>query len=467
MKTGLVWFKNDLRIHDNEALVQAIEQCDDLIFYFSVEPHLFEQLELGFRKSDIVRFKFLEQSVNALQQKLENIGGHLIISSKSANELIPDLISEYNISKVFAEKEYAPEELQIVASVQNKLPKIEFSFYWGKTLYHIHDIPFTIENIPLTSKAYRIPASKESNPRETFETPRKLAGHPDAKSTTFPSYDLYGFSKSEYESALPFLEGGEEKALERLHFYTFETEKLTGYRWTRNKSLGLDYSSKFSPYLALGCISARLIYETVKKYEAEIKKNQSTWWLVFELVWRDYFTFKGMKFGAEFFYTKGFKNKDMAFENDSEKFKRWQEGRTGIPFIDAHMRQLNETGYMSNRGRVNCASYFIHDLKIDWTWGAAYFESKLIDYDVSANWLNWHVQAFEIYYTNPVHQSLKYKSNEYIAKWIPELSEIEDDKVHAPWMFKDDLKNINYPDPIEVYSKWTRSINRIIASVEE
>lgn len=104
-----------------------------------------------------------------------------------------------------------------------------------------------------------------------------------------------------------------------------------------------------------------------------------------------------MRFEDQIFQTKGYKDKEVEFENDPEKFKRWCDGNTGIPFVDAHMRQLNETGYMSNRGRVNCTSYFVHDLKIDWTWGAAYFESKLIDYDVSSNWMNWHMQAFEIY----------------------------------------------------------------------
>jgi deoxyribodipyrimidine photo-lyase len=89
--------------------------------------------------------------------------------------------------------------------------------------------------------------------------------------------------------------------------------------------------------------------------------------LIFELVWRDYFTFKSMRFGDLIFKMEGFKNNQI-------HFKRWQDGQTGIPFIDAHMRQLNQTGYMSNRGRVNCASYLVQDLKIDWTWGAAYFD---------------------------------------------------------------------------------------------
>ena len=457
MKRGLVWFKNDLRLHDNEALCQAISQCDELVFCFCVEQDLFQNLDLGFRKADINRFKFLEQSVLTLKKNLEFLGAPLIICSGIAAEQIPKIVNEYNINFIFGEEEYASEELKIVVDVQDQLPKIDFQFYWGKTLYHKDDIPFEIENIPLTSKAYRIPASKESTPRVVFKTPTALNAVANVKNTNFPSYTLFGFSEEEYNNAIPFVEGGEDAGLERLHYYTFESELLTGYRWTRNRSEGLDYSSKFSPYLALGCISPREIYWVVKKYEERIKKNQSTWWLVFELVWRDYFTFKGMRFGDKIFKTEGFKNKDVAFENNETIFNRWCNGNTGIPFIDAHMRQLNKVGFMSNRGRVNCASYLVHDLKIDWTWGAAYFESKLIDYDVSANWLNWHVQAYEIYYTNPVNQSNKYKAQEFIRTWIPELSDLNNLQVLIPWEY--DITN--YPKPIELYRKWERSINKI------
>ncbi len=457
MKRGLVWFKNDLRLHDNEALHKANEACEELIFCYCIEKNIFEKLDLGFRKADINRFKFLEQSLKNLQENLEKIGGHLFIGEESALETLPELIEKFEITDLYAEEEYCSEELTLISEVQKILPSINYHFYWGKTLYHKNDIPFDIPNIPLTSKAYRIPVGKESEPRKTFKSPEKVRGCKNAKSSKFPSYKNYGFTKKDFDDANPFLEGGETLALERLQYYTFKSQLLTGYRWTRNRSEGLDYSSKFSPYLALGCISPREIYETVKEYEQMLAKNQSTWWLVFELVWRDYFTFKGMKFGDEIFKTKGYKNKEVAFKNDPENFKKWCAGKTGIPFIDAHMRQLNEIGYMSNRGRVNCASYFVLDLNIDWTWGAAYFESKLIDYDVTSNWMNWHMQAFEIYYTNPVHQSNKYKAQDYIRKWIPELADKNNIEVLIPWEF--DIPN--YPKPIEVYKKWTRAINLI------
>ncbi|AZI26478.1 DASH family cryptochrome [Pedobacter sp. G11] len=456
-KRGLVWFKNDLRLHDNEALVMAQQECADLVFCYCIEKNGFEKLALGFRKADIIRFKFLKQAVFDLRKNLTSLGAHLIIGEASALKTIPELVKQYGITDVYAEEEYASEELNLVRSVTDVLPTTTFHFYWGKTLYHKDDIPFDIQNIPLTSKAYRIPASKESTPRKTFDIPTTLNAVKQVKTHRFPAYSMYGFSKNEYEKAKPFVAGGETEALKRLEYYTFKSELLTGYRWSRNQSDGLDYSSKFSPYLALGCISAREIYEKVMAYEAKVKKNQSTWWLVFELVWRDYFTFKAMRFGNRIFQSKGYKNKNPDWENDPVKFEKWCNGTTGIPFVDAHMRQLNQTGYMSNRGRVNCSSYLVHDLKVDWTWGAAYFESKLIDYDVTSNWMNWHMQAFEIWYTNPVHQSNKYKAQEFIRKWIPELAKNNDVEVLIPWTF--DIPA--YPKPIDVYQKWSRAIGLI------
>jgi len=456
-KRGLVWFKNDLRLHDNEALIRAQEECTDLVFCYCMEKKDFEQLDLGFPRVDVVRFKFLRQSVLNLRKNLKALGGHLIVGEVSALVTLPGLVEEYGITDVYAEEEYASYELNLVDQVRRALPGISFHFFWGKTLYHKDDIPFQISKIPLTSKAYRIPVGSKAEPRATFSKPTHVNAVAHLKTKEFPSYSIYGFTKKEYENSNPFVEGGETAALERLEYYTFKSELLTGYRWRRNKSDGLDYSSKFSPYLALGCISAREIYEKVKAYEAKVKKNQSTWWLVFELVWRDYFTFKGMRFGNSIFQTKGYKNKEIGWENDPAKFKKWYQGKTGIPFVDAHMRQLNQTGYMSNRGRVNCASYLVHDLKVDWTWGAAYFETKLIDYDVSSNWMNWHMQAFEIWYTNPVHQSNKYKAQHFIRQWIPELADKNDVEVLIPWEF--DIPA--YPKPIEVYKKWSRAIGLI------
>ncbi|WP_194851146.1 DASH family cryptochrome [Nonlabens antarcticus] len=460
-ETILYWFKNDQRLTDNEALFQAIGQGKQIIPLYIIDPRSYNTQVYGERKTGIIRFKFLHQSLNDLQDSLKTLGADLDIRVGYPEDVLPKIVNDYKVSRIYCEQEYADEELQLKTSIKSKLPgTCELVSYWGKTLYHIDDIPYAINEIPKTSKAYRINTSKKAEVRETFSKIGAFDTPKNYKFTPFPDPVEVGFTKEEIESAGdPFVDGGETKALERLRYYTFDSQLLTSYKWSRNKSLGLDYSSKLSPYLALGNISPRTIYEMVKLYESGIKKNISTWWLVFEVVWRDYFTFKGMHYGSLIFRTEGFKNKKLAFDNNEKLFSAWKEGKTGIPFIDASMRQLNTTGYMSNRGRVNCASFLVHDLKIDWTWGASYFESKLIDYDVSANWLNWHMQAYEIWYTNPVNQALKYKTGEYIKTYILELQNLDENQVLAPWLFEE--LNHSYPKPVVLFQKWTRAINLI------
>ena len=216
-------------------------------------------LDLGFRKMDMIRFKFLEQSIVDLQHHLDLSGGHLFIGAGSALITLPELVNQYGITDIYAETQYASYELDLVERVMVALPETRFHFFWGKTLYHKDDIPFEIDKIPLTSKAYRIPAGREAEPRKPFEAPTKINSVKNIESNGFPSCTEYGFDIEEYQRATPFLEGGELKALERLEYYTFKSELLTGYRWSRNRSDGLDYSSKLSPYLALGCISPREI----------------------------------------------------------------------------------------------------------------------------------------------------------------------------------------------------------------
>jgi len=460
MKTNaLLWFKNDLRLHDNETLVKALASGGKILPVYIFDSKLYRNLELGFPKTDQVRLEFARQCVADLKKNLSKIGGNLMVLHGEPEILIPKLCSDHACDLIFAEQEFATEELNQINKIKKKLPKSSrFDFTWGRTLYHLEDIPYSIPKIPLTSKAYRINTTKNTDVRSTMAAPTKINVVELAEDQwgKLPEATDLGFGEMRNFS-LTYMEGGESEALKRLDFYLFESEQLTNYRWTRNRSLGLEYSSKFSPYMALGCLSPRTIYEAVKQYEQHIKRNQSTWWLVFEIVWRDYFTFKLMRFQNQVYHTEGYTNKSREFTNNVSLFKRWCEGKTGIPFIDAHMRQLNETGFMSNRGRVNCSSFLVHDYLVDWTWGAAYFESKLIDYDVASNWMNWHTQAYQIWYTNPVNQANKYKAQEFIRKWVPELRHLDDMNILIPW----ESEIENYPKPVEIFSKWTRAINTI------
>ena len=154
--------------------------------------------------------------------------------------------------------------------------------------------------------------------------------------------------------------------------------------------IGSDYSSKFSPWLALGCISPREIIYELMNFENIIIKNESTYWLFFELLWREYFHWVMRKYDQKLFLKNGIKNVEpISRKMDNVYFEKWKNGQTGNDFVDANMNELNATGYMSNRGRQNVASYLCNDMKLDWRYGAAYFEEQLIDYDVCSNWGNW------------------------------------------------------------------------------
>jgi deoxyribodipyrimidine photo-lyase len=205
-----------------------------------------------------------------------------------------------------------------------------------------------------------------------------------------PSLAVLGLQQIEQHpnSAFPF-KGGSEQAKRRLDHYFWDTNKLSYYKQTRNELLGINYSSKLSAWLANGSISPRQIYWEIMDYENEVKKNQSTYWLIFELIWRDYFKYIALKHQDAIFHLGGILNKDYHWYTSDAKVKSWIEGTTREPFVNANMIELNKTGWMSNRGRQNVASYFTKDLLLDWRIGAAYFESQLIDYDVHSNYGNW------------------------------------------------------------------------------
>jgi deoxyribodipyrimidine photo-lyase len=189
-------------------------------------------------------------------------------------------------------------------------------------------------------------------------------------------------------SAFPF-QGGESIAMKRLENYFFETENLSSYKQTRNGLIGTDYSSKFSPWLANGSISARTIYWEVQQYEQEICKNEDTYWLLFELIWRDYFKYISLKHGNKIFQLEGILEKKYNWNFHSKAFEQLKNGTTNEPFVNANMIELQQTGFMSNRGRQNVASFWAKEWEQDWRVAAAYFESMLIDYDVHSNYGNW------------------------------------------------------------------------------
>lgn len=392
MRTIVVWFKTDLRLHDNETLVKAIAQGDSIVPVYCFDESHFTNSEFGFQKTGSFRAQFLFESLIDLDNNLRKLGSGLLILNGAPEVEIPKIVSRFKASKVVAKREVAFEERQTESNVQEALFKLkcEFQTFSTSTLYHAEDLPFTIKDIPDVFSNFRKKTEKEAVIRPSFESPSTIKS-PIIEPLKLPTLLELGllFQKIDSRATLDF-KGGESKAIERLNHYFFESKCISNYKETRNGLVGADCSSKFSAWLALGCISPRFIYQELKQYEAEFSANDSTYWLVFELLWRDYFRFMMKKHQSKFFQPTGIKNiGDRKVNNDIQKLQDWIEGTTGVDFVDANMIELKLTGFMSNRGRQNVASYLCNDLKLDWRLGAAYFEQQLIDYDVSSNWGNW------------------------------------------------------------------------------
>lgn len=392
MKNAIVWFKTDLRLHDNETLVKAIAQNDQIIPVYCFDDSHFGETTYGFKKTGNFRAQFILEAVADLDKNLRALGSGLIVLTGKPEIEIPKVVTLYKAKKLYAKREVTFEEKQSEQLLQIELWKqqCEIITFSTSTLYHAQDLPFSIKDIPDVFSNFRKRVEKDATIRTVFEKPNSICS-PELLATQFPTLDELGLSFSEIDTraAITFV-GGESDALIRMSHYFTETKSISQYKETRNGLIGADYSSKFSAWLALGCLSPREIYFELKKYESEFGANESTYWLVFELLWRDYFRFMMKKYSNKFFQQTGIQDKGISVnKHNIQMLQSWIDGTTGVDFVDANMLELKLTGFMSNRGRQNVASYLCNDLKLDWRYGAAYFEQQLIDYDVCSNWGNW------------------------------------------------------------------------------
>ena len=415
-KKIVVWFRNDLRLHDQEALYRAAAKTARVIPVYCFDPRQFGKTPLGFPKTGPFRAQFLLESVAALRASLRSIGADLVVRVGKPEEILPNLVEMTGASAVYASKEVAEEEVKVENNLEAKLwaKNIPLELFWTSTLFHIDDIPYPIKNIPDVFTEFRKESEKSTRVRPVFPAPSTLTLETDIHPGALPSLSELGIQampEADPRAVMTF-QGGEPEALNRLQTYFWEEDRLSVYKETRNGLVGAGYSTKFSAWLSYGCLSPRKVYEEVKRYEQERVANDSTYWVVFELLWRDYFRFIAKKYGSAIFRPEGIRNDQrLVYSNDVRLFSKWVDGETGVPFVDANMRELKLTGFMSNRGRQNVASFLVRDLKVNWTYGAAYFESQLLDYDVS--------------------QAKRYDpQGEYVKRWLPELAEVPPSRVH-------------------------------------
>lgn len=465
-KRILLWYRNDLRLHDHSPLTQALADGASVIPVYCFDDRHFGQTRFGFPKTGAFRSQFLIESVTDLQQSWQTRGSNLIIRKGLPEVVIPELVKELGITDVYYHREVTAEEIAVSTALEQALKQISVNCksFWGQTLYQLQDLPFNLPNIPELFTKFRKDVEQSARIQMPLVTPASLPSLPaDLEPGKLPSLSELGLAAPETDprGVLEF-HGGETAGIDRLDQYFWQRDKLRVYKETRNGMLGADYSSKFSPWLALGCLSPRYIVQQIDKYENERIENDSTYWLVFELLWRDYFRFICAKHGKKIFQQAGLQGVDMSWKEDWTRFDLWREGRTGFPLVDANMRELAATGFMSNRGRQNVASFLTKNLGIDWRMGAEWFESLLVDYDVCSNWGNWNYTAgvgndargFRFF--NITKQSGDYdRDGKYVKHWLPELAQVPAAKVHEPWKLlpveqeRFDVNiGVDYPQPV-------------------
>ncbi|KMT17749.1 hypothetical protein BVRB_2g034990 [Beta vulgaris subsp. vulgaris] len=454
----IVWFRNDLRVLDNEALFKGWASSEVVLPVYCVDPRLFgTTYHFGFPKTGAIRAQFLIECLADLRKNLRKHGINLLIRHGKPEEILPALAETFRAHTIYAQKETCSEELNVEARVNKGLQNVSLSskvgqsraqngaciprlqLVWGSTLYHKDDLPFDVSNIPDVYTQFRKSIESKCTIRACIKIPASLGPPPEIEDWgAIPSIDQFGLHTQEVDRGLVFV-GGESASLSRVHEYFWKKDLLKIYKVTRNGMLGSDYSTKFSPWLASGSLSPRFVYEEVKRYEKERLANDSTYWVLFELIWRDYFRFLSIKYGNSIFHLGGPRQLDYKWSQESTLFESWKEGKTGYPLIDANMKELATTGFMSNRGRQIVCSFLVRDMGIDWRMGAEWFETCLLDYDPCSNYGNWTYGAGvgndpreDRYFSIPKQAQVYDPEGEYVAYWIPELKRLPKDKRHFP-----------------------------------
>ncbi len=402
MSTVIYWLRNDLRLHDNPALAQACRGADQLLPVF-IHPPEDETSPWGFARVGVHRRAFVAQALADLRAQLQARGSDVLECTGTAQTVLPALAQALGTTHLVCEQIAAPYEQAEVAAL--RAAGLSVKADWQSSLISPTQLPFAMATLPEVFTQFR-----QALERARVQPPAPLP-LPQALPPLPPLQDLWSKqplallqqaqaaiktgvdaaplhdARSSFPYATPACHGGETAALAHLHQYL--ARKLPhSYKATRNGLTGLDYSSKFSPWLASGALSARQVMAQLRAFEEQHGANDGSYWLWFELLWRDHFRFLHLQRGAALYRARGLSGAPLPPHN-AQGFARWCRGETGHSLVDAGMRELAATGYLSNRLRQIVASYLLHDLRGDWRAGAAWFESQLLDYDPYSNQGNW------------------------------------------------------------------------------
>lgn len=408
-KRGLYLFGHDLRLEDNPALNHLISQCDDVLFVYLLNPELTKASHHGFPRLGEHRWQFIWQSLRDLNQHLQRFGHQLHLMQGEPEKTIPTLIEKHRLDLIagsfnsglnetrFWQALQDQTDCHVITLHQNALftpehlavDKIPKQFTPFRKLAEELTMPEPVKLNPLLAQRKPIPEVR-ANPETANpwpETPPLLSDYqPDHQSKHLSD-------NSSYE--LP-ISGGSEAAWNHLDHFIWKSRAIDHYKQTRN-TLDIvqqpDHVSLLSGWLAQGCLSGRQVWREITSYEQQFGANESTYWLKFELLWREFFYWNAHRLQADLYRFGGERRKKPLTSFYPQRFKSWCEGSTAFPIVNACMKQLKATGMLSNRGRQIVASALVNELQLDWRYGAAWFEHQLVDYDPGSNYGNWQYIA--------------------------------------------------------------------------
>ncbi|WP_369742762.1 DASH family cryptochrome [Pseudidiomarina sp. PP-1MA] len=399
-RVGLMWFEHDLRVQDHSLLRLAATETDQLICVYCVNPKWFSPNRYGLRSMGQHRWRFLQQSLRQLHQQLASLGQQLLVSYRPPLETIARLISQCGIDVLYRSEQAGYYEQQYWDIVRQRYPFLDYVQEHTHSLFEQAQLASLLQPFPSSFSKFRkaleqgaagnrlidaiatplaAPASLPPPPAQLAKLAASLAPYTDLQLPTTPA-------------DTPLFDGGCEAGLTHLQAY-FAAAHAQTYKQTRNSLDEFSHSTKFSPWLANGSLSPRQILAQLRLHEAQQGANDSTYWILFELLWREYFYWYARHYQQRLFAFAGISQRPSRTSFYAGRFQKWCQGNTPFPIVNACMKQLNATGYMSNRGRQLVASCLVHELGLDWRYGAAYFEQQLVDYEVAANWGNWQYLA--------------------------------------------------------------------------
>jgi deoxyribodipyrimidine photo-lyase len=396
MSTLIYWFRSDLRLLDSPALNNACREATYLIPVFILPP---EEVSTrwGFAREGELRKRYITETLLALDAQCRTLGSRLLVLQGDASTTLTALVQSTQAQGIICEQIAAPEEQAQVD--QLRAQGINVQCVWQSTMVERATLPFSLQQMPDVFTQFRQKLeAKGLRARPTVSRPTRVPVLPSnvevERVCLKQRLDRLGAGTAEKVQT----RAGTVEGLQHLDHY-FADELPHTYKQTRNQLSGTDYSTRFSTWLATGALSAPMIVERLTQYEATRGANEGTYWIWFELVWRDYFRFLHLKYGRALYLREGLRKSDPGSEAPSlaepmsgialKLFEQWMQGRTKNALVNAGMNELAATGKMSNRMRQIVASYLIYDLRIDWRAGAAWFESQLLDYDVYSNQGNW------------------------------------------------------------------------------